>query len=155
MIRIVRVKSDNQIEHIRILFKEYQESLGFDLSFQKFAKELTELPGEYAPPDGCLMLAIQGKQAVGCVALRKIKDNICEMKRLYIRSAFRRKGIGRRLAVRIIAEAHKIGYTHMRLDTIGSMVEANALYESLGFKKIKPYRYNPISGALYMELVLG
>ncbi len=152
MTMIVKAENENQIGHIKELFKEYEESLGFDLSFQDFEKELAELPGEYSPPGGRLMLAVQGEEVVGCVALRKIEDGICEMKRLYIRPNFRRKGIGRQLAEKIISEARKIGYTHMRLDTISSMKEANTLYESLGFKEIKPYRYNPINGALYMEL---
>lgn len=154
MTTIIQVETEEQLAIIRKLFVEYAESLGFDRCFQNFDKELAELPGDYAPPHGRLLLAFCEKETVGCVALRKVSEGICEMKRLYVRPAFRGQGIGRRLAKIIIREAHKIGYKHMRLDTIPSMKEANALYLSLGFREIEPYRYNPIEGALYMELTL-
>ena len=148
------VKSAQDLEHIRVLFKEYADSLGFDLDFQDFQEELDGLPGEYSPAEGCLLLAKDGRQIIGCVALRKIDRKTCEMKRLYVRPDFRGKGIGRALSQKIIDEARRIGYTKMRLDTIPTMKQANALYTSFGFKKIKPYRYNPIKGALFMELNL-
>ncbi len=144
MIIIVQAKSKEYLNQIQELFKEYAESLVFDLCFQSFEKELSELPGEYAPPDGCLLLALYEYKIAGCVALRKITKDICEMKRLYVRPEFRGKGIGKSLAKAIIEEAHKIGYTRMRLDTVSSMREAISLYNSLGFKNIEPYRYNPI-----------
>jgi len=154
MVDIVSVKSAQDLEHIRVLFKEYADSLGFDLDFQDFQEELDGLPGEYSPAEGCLLLAKDGRQIIGCVALRKIDRKTCEMKRLYVRPDFRGKGIGRALSQKIINEARRIGYKKMRLDTIPTMKQANALYHSFGFKKIKPYRYNPIKGALFMELNL-
>jgi len=154
MLKFIQAKSKKDIEIIRKLFQEYAESLGFSLCFQDFEKELAELPGAYTPPDGRLLLAIYNNQIAGCVALRKITEGICEMKRLYIRPEFRGKRIGRRLAVFIIDEARKTGYKRMRLDTVPSMKEASALYRSLNFKEIEPYRCNPIEGAKFMELIL-
>ncbi|MFQ5822625.1 MAG: GNAT family N-acetyltransferase [bacterium] len=154
MLRIIPTHRGQYLEHIRDLFKEYAASLDFELSFQDFESELQHLPGEYAPPEGRLLLAIYDTQIAGCVALRKIADDICEMKRLYVRPEFRGQGIGKALALVIIEEAYSLGYTRMRLDTVPSMKEANALYQSLGFKFIEPYRYNPVKGATFMELNL-
>ncbi|MDH4222515.1 MAG: GNAT family N-acetyltransferase [candidate division Zixibacteria bacterium] len=153
-IKFVQVKTREELNHIRELFHEYAESLGFDLSFQDFEKELAELPGDYAPPEGCLILAIFENKVAGCVALRKLSEGICEMKRLYVKPAYRGKGIGKKLAVKILEKGRKIGYEKMRLDTIPAMKEAIELYRSSGFKEIEPYRYNPIKGAMYMELKL-
>jgi carbonic anhydrase len=152
--RIVCAESNDDIAQARALFLEYAASLGFDLCFQDFKSELVELPGEYAPPDGRLLLAFDDSQPAGCVALRKIGDGVCEMKRLYVRPAFRGKGIGRALAVAILDAARQIGYRTMCLDTIASMTEAIALYRSLGFKETAPYCHNPIPGAKFMELML-
>jgi ribosomal protein S18 acetylase RimI-like enzyme len=154
-IKIMQVESEEQLAYIRELFKEYAESLGFDLDFQNFEKEFSELPGEYAPPYGCLLLALYGEKIAGCIALRKFNTGICEMKRLYVRPEFRGKGIGKRLSTTIIKKAREIGYRVMRIDTIPTMTEANTLYKMLGFKKIAPYRYNPIQGALFFELQLN
>lgn len=128
--------------------------MGFSLDFQHFDKKLNSLPGDYDPPEGCLLLAYVGNQAVGGVGLRKISDGICEMKRMYVRKKYRGKGIGRKLANKINKEARRIGYERMRLDTISTMVEAIHLYKSMGFKEIEPYYYNPIEGTKYMELKL-
>jgi ribosomal protein S18 acetylase RimI-like enzyme len=150
----VQAVSADEIEHGRTLFKEYAAALGVDLCFQNFDQELRELPGEYSPPEGVLLLAFQGSELAGCVAMRKISDNVCEMKRLFARPKFRGQGIGRTLANRIIEEGRKRGYRRMRLDTLPSMKQAIPLYRSLGFKEIEPYRYNPVEGAIFMELNL-
>jgi ribosomal protein S18 acetylase RimI-like enzyme len=154
MLHYVHVTTQKDVGKARELFMEYQASLGIDLCFQDFDRELAELPGQYASPAGRLLLAYWESQLAGCVALRKIDEAICEMKRLYVRPAFRGKSIGRNLAEAIIQEARTIGYARMRLDTLPTMKEAIALYRSLGFQVMEPYRYNPIEGTLFMELAL-
>lgn len=139
---------------VRTLLREYAASLGLDLCFQGFDRELAELPGEYASPLGQLLLGIAGTDVAGCVALRPIGDDVCEMKRLYVRPAWRGAGLGRRLVEAIIGEARRIGHRSMRLDTLPSMGTAIALYERLGFRPVAPYRYNPVEGAMFMELDL-
>ena len=154
MLEIFKADNSKALEQIRILFEEYAVSLGFDLGFQNFEEELANLPGDYAGPAGCLLIAKYKDQLAGCVALRELSEGVCEMKRLYVRPQFRGLKIGRKLAQAIIEKARRIGYTHMRLDTIPSMDTARALYASLGFREIGPYRYNPIEGAVFMELKL-
>jgi putative acetyltransferase len=152
---ILQAKSPEQISAVRELFLEYAKSLNFSLCFQSFEKELAELPGEYTPPDGRLLLATHSSQLAGCVALHKLGNDICEMKRLYVRPEFRGKGLGRVLAERLVADAREIGYKRLRLDTVEPVMRnAVGLYRKLGFREIAPYRENPIEGALYMELAL-
>ena len=152
---IVAGESETQFNQVRELLLEYWRSRDLNLSVFNFDRELAGLPGEYAPPSGRLLLASCNGEAAGCVALRKLEPEICEMKRLYLREKFRGLGFGRTLAVAIIAEARGIGYCKMRLDTIGpSMREAVALYHRLGFREIAPYRNNPLEGARYLELEL-
>jgi putative acetyltransferase len=154
MLKIKRVGARQEIQQVRQLFLEYAGSLGFDLDFQDFTNELSGLPGDYTPPKGRLLLGVKDGRVAGCVAMRKVSGQTCEMKRLYVRPEFRGQGIGRRFALAIIGEARKSGYKQMRLDTVPSMKEATFLYRSLGFKEIEPYRYNPVRGALFMELSL-
>jgi ribosomal protein S18 acetylase RimI-like enzyme len=150
----VQVQSSPHIETARELFLEYQSAIGIDLSFQNFSAEVADLPGEYAPPAGRLYLCLADGLVAGCVALRKIDEQKCELKRMYIRPAYRGQHLGRLLAERVIQEAQTIGYQAMRLDTLPAMTEAIALYQSLGFRPTEAYRINPHPGAIYMELAL-
>ena len=154
MMTLVQVETPQQIEEVRRLLREYEASLNVSLCFQGFEKELAELPGDYAPPRGRLLLGCDGNQPAGCVALRGLDVETCEMKRLYLRPEFRGQGAGRRLARAVIQEARTLGYKRMRLDTLAAMQEAKALYESLGFKRIEPYYRNPYPGTEFMELEL-
>jgi putative acetyltransferase len=142
------------METIRTLFREYATWLGIDLSFQNFEDELAALPGEYASPFGCILLARIDAEPAGCVALRKIDDDTCEMKRLWVRRKFSGRKLGRLLTEALISEGARLGYRRMRLDTMPLMVEAIALYRSLGFREIPPYRFNPVPGTLFLELDL-
>ena len=148
VMKIFQAESAEQIAWARELFLEYAQSLGFSLCFQGFDEELAHLPGEYAPPAGRLLLIEYEEQLAGCAALHKLGPEICEMKRLYLRPAFRGKGLGYTLAENLISEARRIGYRCMRLDSVEPiMKDAVALYRQLGFKEIAPYRRNPIAGA--------
>jgi putative acetyltransferase len=184
MLRIAPADRDPAVKVVSVLFREYAQSLGVDLSFQNFDDELATLPGEYAPPGGRIFLALFDEDdtplaervherecsrsqtplaaassatfeaIAGCVALRRMDDETCEMKRLYVRRQFRGQGVGRTLVAGIIEAAHEIGYRRLRLDTLPQMSQAQALYRSLGFREIPPYRYNPVPGTRFFELVL-
>ena len=154
--RIFHATSTEDVQRARKLFEEYAAGIGISLCFQNFDRELANLPGDYAAPDGQLLLAEEDDQLAGCIALRKLDDGVCEMKRLFLREAYRGQGLGRVLVESIIDEARKLGYTYMRLDTIpGPMDKAIALYRSMGFVEIGPYYKNPVEGAKFMELELA
>jgi putative acetyltransferase len=160
MLRIEQASSNDQIALARALFLEYAKALSVDLCFQDFTRELQELPGKYAPPKGRLLLAYIVDDATttrlaGCGALRPFSDEICEMKRLYIRREFRGRGLGRSLALALITVAREIGYRALRLDTLPEMREAHKLYQALGFREIAPYRASKVEGLLYLELDLS
>ena len=157
MLRLIAAETPEHWKEARRLLERYAASLDFDLDFQDFIRELDLLPGDYTPPDGAFLLALQSDRSdrfVGCVALRKCSDRTCEMKRLYVGPDQRSQGIGRSLVEAIIAAAARLGYERMLLDTVPSMQAARRLYASLGFTPTEAYRYNPIPGATFMELCL-
>lgn len=157
-IRLLEPDSAAWIERARELMREYARGLGVDLCFQHFDAELAALPGDYAPPRGLLLLALVGDEVAACGALRPLPGvacaNACEMKRLYVRPAFRRYGLGRILARALIDRATAAGYAAMLLDTLDEMDAARGLYRSLGFEEVAPYYRNPIPGTHYLKLVL-
>lgn len=155
MIEIVQAASPAHVTQAQTLFREYEAWFGLDLCFQNFDREVADLPGKYAAPDGRLFLAFADETPAGCIALRKLETGVCEMKRLFVREEFRGLKIGARLVEKLIAEARTIGYKKMRLDTYPpKMMNAVALYASHGFREIPPYYYNPYGETLYMELDL-
>jgi ribosomal protein S18 acetylase RimI-like enzyme len=147
--------SDARVAEARALLGEYADGLGVDLSFQSFDRELMDFPASYLPPTGALLLALHDEGIAGSVALRTLERGVAEMKRLYVRPAFRGLGVGRHLAVAIIDTARGMGYRSMRLDTLPGMADAQRLYRSLGFREIAPYYQNPIPGTVYLELDLN
>ncbi len=154
--KFVQAQSPEEIEIARELFREYAAGLNIDLCFQNFDQEVNGLPGNYAPPLGRLLLAIEDEQVAGCIALRRYDDGACEMKRLYVRPEFRGQGLGKKLVRTLIDGVRQSGYKRMLLDTLpGTMDEAIALYRLLGFREIAAYYNNPVQGALFMELRLG
>jgi GNAT superfamily N-acetyltransferase len=156
MIEIIQAETAEQIEQARGLFREYEASINLDLCFQSFDEELANLPGKYAAPDGRLFLAFSDERLAGCIALRKLEDGICEMKRLFVRDRFRGQKIGVRLIEKLFEEARRIGYRKMRLDTFpAKMGKAVGLYESYGFYTIPAYYHNPFGETLFMEKNLG
>lgn len=154
MLEIVHAHEGAFFSAVPRLFREYADSLDVSLDFQNFEDELLGLPGDYAPPRGRLLIALKDDTPAGCAAFRKFSDTISEMKRLYIKPECRGFGIGRALVDSLIVDARRAGYERMRLDTLPSMKTATALYTSLGFYRIPPYRHNPVKGAAFMELVL-
>jgi ribosomal protein S18 acetylase RimI-like enzyme len=153
-IRLLAAFAPGELASVRLLFGEYARSLGVDLDFQDFDAELASLPGAYAPPHGALFLVTSHGEPAACAAVRPLDDGVAEMKRLYVRPAFRGLGLGRRLASATIAAARAAGHRAIRLDTLPGMGEAQALYEALGFRDIPAYRHNPVPGTRYLELEL-
>lgn len=157
-IELITAQSGDKLELVRLIFQEYAQGLGIDLDFQDFARELLELPGEYAPPRGALLLASVEGEVAGCCALRPLDTvdypNAAEMKRLYVRAAFRGAGLGRQLAEAALDAARQEGYACVLLDTLSDMEAARALYDDLGFEAIPPYYHNPIAGAHYLKVDL-
>ena len=153
-IRFITPATAAELDALRELFREYADSLQVDLCFQNFESELATLPGEYAEPRGALLMALADDVLAGCCALRPLDNvdyaNACEMKRLYVRSAFRKNKIGRQLVEAILECARRCGYSHVLLDTLDEMETARALYQDLGFEEIPPYYHNPIEGAHYL-----
>lgn len=155
MIEIRQAETTDDIEAARMLFREYETWLGMSLCFQGFEDELANLPGKYAPPEGRLFLAYVDEKLAGCIALRKLEDGVCEMKRLFLRENARGHGLGNQLVEELIDGAREIGYSKMRLDTYPpKMGKAVSLYGSHGFRPIEPYYHNPHDGVLFMELDL-
>ncbi len=152
--RIIQARTPQQIALARGLFEEYAASLNVSLCFQGFTAELAGLPGLYAPPRGRLLLMMEQKEAAGCVALRPVNDQVCEMKRLFVRPEFRDRGVGRKLAKKAIQEARTIGYSTMRLDTLPQMKAAIGLYEALGFTRCPAYYETPLNETVFMQLAL-
>ena len=157
-IQLLQADTPELLATARLLFREYAEGLGVDLCFQNFEQELAALPGPYAEPGGALLVALVDGQPAGCGAMRPLPDadyaNACEMKRLFVRRAFRRFGLGRLLAQQLLDLATGAGYSTLLLDTLDEMEAARGLYASLGFEEIPPYYFNPLPGAHYLKVVL-
>ncbi|MEZ5429535.1 MAG: GNAT family N-acetyltransferase [Pyrinomonadaceae bacterium] len=156
MIEIIKAETPAEIEATRGLFREYEKWFGLKLCFQNFDQEVENLPGAYVPPDGRLYLALADDKLAGCIALRKLEEGICEMKRLFVREDFRGRRIGIMLIEKLLEEARLIGYRRMRLDTFpAKMGKAVELYRSYGFYEIPPYYHNPYGETLFMEKVIA
>jgi len=153
-VRIDFADSVTDFKKARTLFIDYSESLGFSLSFQGFEEELEHLPGEYAAPGGCILLAWDGLDCVGCACMRALSESVCEMKRLYVKPIYRGKGIGRMLAEKIVQLGSQKKYSRMQLDTLNKMKFAVELYKSLGFVERSPYYNNPHPEVIYFEIDL-
>lgn len=151
---IAPAASPGELAAVRALIEEYQRSLGVDLEFQGFSHELAHLGEMYGPPDGALFLAVLAGVPIGCVGVRRLDARCCEMKRLYVRPQGRGHGLGRRLAERAMDAGRAAGYAAMRLDTLPTMRDAQALYERLGFRDVAAYRANPVAGTRFLEAAL-
>ena len=145
---------ESESGEVRALLRAYADSLPFELDFQDFDRELADLPGPYAPPRGALLVARIGGEVSGCVALRPLTQEICELKRLFVHPTARGAGLGRRLMAAVVEEARRLGYGRMRLDTTPGMETAQRLYEELGFGETAPYTHNPVAGTRFLELQL-
>jgi putative acetyltransferase len=156
--QLVEADTAARYEAARTLIEEYAlhigASMGVDLCFQNLSSELNQLPLMYGPPSGCMLLAGRDEEWVGCCGLRRFADEVCEMKRLYVKSNTRGTRLGRLLTERLVDRARNLGYRRMVLDTLGDMIAARALYRSLGFRETTPYYSNPLAGVSYMELDL-
>jgi N-acetylglutamate synthase-like GNAT family acetyltransferase len=150
----IREAEPAELGAVRELIKEYVRALGIDLGFQEIESELDDLATAYGPPGGRILVALVDGEIAGCVGLRPLEQDCCEMKRLYVRPAFRGTGLGKRLALAVIETAGELGYERMRIDTLPQMGAARKLYASLGFREIEPYRFNPVPGTAFMELAL-
>ena len=150
----IRTAEPGELPRVRQLIEEYVRSLGIDLDFQEIDLELSDLAAIYGPPGGLVLVAFAEGELAGCVALRPLDPATCEMKRLYVRPAFRGTGLGKELAVELIERARTLGYERMRIDTLPQMQAARKLYAGLGFREIEPYRFNPVPGTAFMELEL-
>ncbi len=157
-IQFLPARTPQALEQVRTLFHEYQASLTIDLCFQGFAEELAGLPGDYAEPEGLLLLAVVNGTPAGCGGFRALRHsdhvNACEMKRLFVRPAYRRIGLGRQMAVHLMSGAQLVGYSTMLLDTLSEMETARALYQELGFAEVAPYYLNPVAGAHHLKAEL-
>jgi ribosomal protein S18 acetylase RimI-like enzyme len=153
-VEILEARTESDFETGRMLFEEYAVALQIDLCFQNFSEELEKLPQMYGSPRGCLLIARSHDTVAGCVGVRRLRDRVCEMKRLYVREEFRRRTLGKQLAREIILSATRLGYGRMVLDTLVTMQAAHALYLSLGFRPSEPYYANPLPGVRYLELDL-
>jgi GNAT superfamily N-acetyltransferase len=151
---VIRDARLEEMDTVRELFKEYENFLDFDLCFQDFQQELDQLPGYYSPPQGCLLVVEHQDDLVGCIALRPLNSEVCEMKRLYVRPQGRSRGVGRALCVELIGRARKAGYRSMKLDTVSKLTRAIVLYQDLGFQPCEPYCHNPQPDVLFLELSL-
>jgi len=151
---IIHAVTPEEISAVRGLMREYGASVGVDLSYQNFEEELRGLPGDFAPPRGTLLLGIAGKEAAGCVAIRPLAENFCEMKRLYARPAWRSTGLGKRLVEAALEDARRAGHRFVRLDTLPTMIAARKLYAALGFLPIAPYYQSPVAGTAFLQLDL-
>ncbi len=154
MFELIINPEGQHLEMVKILFQNYQTELNVDLCFQSFEKELAGLPGKYGEPDGCILLLLKNNQSAGCIALRKMSQGVCEMKRLYIEPEFRGQGLGNMLVKELISCAQQKSYNKMRLDTLTRLKPAIGIYETFGFKEIDAYYENPLDEVLYYELVL-
>ena len=150
----IRAAEPRDLDAVRELIEEYVRSLGIDLSFQEIDRELADLGAVYGTPGGRILVALADGETAGCVAVRPLEEDCCEMKRLYVRPSFRGLGLGQELALAVIEAARELGYARMRIDTLPQMGAARRLYTSLGFREIEPYRFNPVPGTAFMELAL-